>query len=185
MDMCDKEVNSYDELLEKRKEVNEILKYIKNQDLLHLIIDTVNKQFNTITMEEQDINTFKDLTIEKERKQEAIKEIEEENNSMRFQSVLKELIENERKHQEKIMEEQRRIEEIERQKRLEINNTDVAITITDTAGAERFRSINKMFYKGADGILIGFDLTEKTLIYLASIVTPCCNAHCLYAAATN
>ncbi len=120
MDMCDKEVNSYDELLEKRKEVNEILKYIKNQDLLHLIIDTVNKQFNTITMEEQDINTFKDLTIEKERKQEAIKEIEEENNSMRFQSVLKELIENERKHQEKIMEEQRRIEEIERQKRLEI-----------------------------------------------------------------
>ena len=119
MDMCDKEVNSYEELLDKRKEVNEILKYIKNQDLLNLIIDTVNKQFNTITMEEQDINTFKDLTIEKERKQEAIKEIEEENNA-RFQSVLKELIENERKHQEKIMEEKRRIEEIERQKRLEI-----------------------------------------------------------------
>ena len=51
-----------------------------------------------------------------------------------------------------------------RQKRLEINNTDVAITITDTAGAERFRSINKMFIKGADGILIGFDLTEKNTL---------------------
>ena len=49
-------------------------------------------------------------------------------------------------------------------KRLEINNTDVDIFITDTAGQERFRSLTKMFYKGADGILIGFSLTEaKTL----------------------
>ena len=48
-----------------------------------------------------------------------------------------------------------------RMKKLEINNTDVNISITDTAGAERIRLITKMFYKGADGILIGFDLTEK------------------------
>ena len=46
-------------------------------------------------------------------------------------------------------------------KRLEINNTDVDIFITDTAGQERFRSLTKMFYKGADGILVGFSLTEK------------------------
>ena len=49
-------------------------------------------------------------------------------------------------------------------KRLEVNNTDVDIFITDTAGQERFRSLTKMFYKGADGILVGFSLTEaKTL----------------------
>ena len=49
-------------------------------------------------------------------------------------------------------------------KRLEVNNTDVDICITDTAGQERFRSLTKMFYKGADGILVGFSLTEaKTL----------------------
>ena len=48
-----------------------------------------------------------------------------------------------------------------RQKKLEINKNDVTITITDTAGQERFRSITKMFYKGADGILVGFDLTNK------------------------
>ena len=47
-----------------------------------------------------------------------------------------------------------------RVKRLEINKTDVDISITDTAGQERFRSITKMFYKGADGILLGFSLTE-------------------------
>jgi len=46
-------------------------------------------------------------------------------------------------------------------KRLEINNHDVDIFITDTAGQERFRSLTKMFYKGADGILLGFSLTDK------------------------
>ena len=48
-----------------------------------------------------------------------------------------------------------------RLKRLEINNFDVNLTINDTAGQERFRSLNKMVYKGADGILVGFDLTQK------------------------
>jgi len=48
-----------------------------------------------------------------------------------------------------------------RQKKLEINNCDVDVAINDTAGQERFRSITRMFYKGADGILVGFDLTNK------------------------
>ena len=51
-----------------------------------------------------------------------------------------------------------------RSKRLDINNIDVTLTINDTAGQERFRSLTKMVYKGADGILVGFDLTKpKTL----------------------
>ena len=45
-------------------------------------------------------------------------------------------------------------------KKLEINNYDINVTINDTAGQERFRSITKMVYKGADGILVGFDLTD-------------------------
>ena len=48
-----------------------------------------------------------------------------------------------------------------RVKRLVINNTNVDIYITDTAGEERFRSISKMSYKSADGILIGFALNDK------------------------
>ena len=49
-------------------------------------------------------------------------------------------------------------------KRLEVNNTDVDVFITDTAGEERFRSLTKMFYKGADGIFVGFSLLDpKTL----------------------
>jgi len=51
-----------------------------------------------------------------------------------------------------------------RQKRLDINNIDVFLTINDTAGQERFRSLTKMVYKNTDGILVGFDLTKpKTL----------------------
>ena len=46
-------------------------------------------------------------------------------------------------------------------KRIEINKYDIDLTIMDTAGQERFRSLTKMFYKGADGILVGFDLTNK------------------------
>ncbi len=48
-----------------------------------------------------------------------------------------------------------------RKKRLEINKCDIDVTIIDTAGQERFRSITKMFYKDADGILLGFALTNK------------------------
>ena len=120
MEIYDRNVDNYDELLNKRKEVNDILKYVKNQELLDMILDTVTKQYNTITMEQQDINTFNDLVLEKERKMNALSEINTENNSEEFQSVLKVLIANEKKKQEKLLEEQRKIEEIEKKKRLEV-----------------------------------------------------------------
>ena len=46
-------------------------------------------------------------------------------------------------------------------KRIEVNNYDITIFITDTAGQERYRSLSKSFYKQADAILIGFSLTDK------------------------
>lgn len=120
MDIFSRDLDGYEELLEKRKEVNEVIKHIKNQEFLDMVMDTVTKQYSTILMEQQDINTFNDLVLERERKLEALDEIQEENNSDEFQSVLKVLIENERKKQEKILEEQKRIEEEEKKKKLEI-----------------------------------------------------------------
>ncbi len=120
IDIYENDVNDYNELLAKRREVNDILKGIKNEELLDLISDTVSKQYNTIMMEEQDINTFNDLALEKERKLETLSEIRDENNSEEFQSVLKVLIENEKKKQEKLLEEQRKIEEEEKKRRQEI-----------------------------------------------------------------
>ncbi len=120
MTVYNKDVDNYDELLNKRKEINDIIKYIKNQEFLDMVMDMVSKQFNTITMEGQDINTYNDLVLEKDRKIDALREIDEENNSEKFQSILKELIENEKKRQEKILEEQRKIEEEEKKRKLEI-----------------------------------------------------------------
>ena len=120
MELFNKDVDTYDELLRKRKDINDLFKYIKNNDFINMVMDTVSTQYNTILMEKQDINTYDDLRLEKERKLEALEEIEAENNSDEFQNVLKVLIENERKRQEKILEEKRRIEEEEKKKRLEI-----------------------------------------------------------------
>ena len=44
-----------------------------------------------------DVNTYNDLVQEKDRKLEALEEIDEENKSEEFQSVLKVLIENEKR----------------------------------------------------------------------------------------
>ena len=120
MEIFNRDVSNYEELLNKRKEINDLFKYIKNDEFVNAVIDMVSEQYNTILMEQQDINTFDDLTSEKERKMEALVEIENENNSDEFQAVLKVLIENERKKEEKIEEEKRRLEEEERKKKLEL-----------------------------------------------------------------
>ena len=46
-------------------------------------------------------------------------------------------------------------------KRLQINNKNLNVHITDTAGQERFRSISKMQYNRTHGILIGFALNDR------------------------
>ena len=46
-------------------------------------------------------------------------------------------------------------------KRLTINDNNIDIHVTDTAGQERFRSISKMSYKRSDGILVGFALNDQ------------------------
>lgn len=120
MDVFNREVDEYEELLAKRKEVNELFRCIKNEEFLGMVVGTVNKQYNTILMEQQDVNTYNDLIVEKERKLEALTEIKEENNSEKFQEVLEQLIINEKARQAKILEEQRKIEEEEKKKKLEI-----------------------------------------------------------------
>ena len=120
MDVFNREVVDYEDLLAKRKEVNELFRHIKNEEFLGLVMSTVTKQYNTILMEQQDVNTFNDLIAERDRKLEALSEIVEENNSEKFQIVLEELIKNEEVRQAKILEEQKKIEEEEKKRRLEL-----------------------------------------------------------------
>ncbi|KRW99728.1 P-loop containing nucleoside triphosphate hydrolase [Pseudocohnilembus persalinus] len=47
-------------------------------------------------------------------------------------------------------------------KRLDIGDQIIKLQIWDTAGQERFRSITQNFYKGAMGIILTFDLNDKS-----------------------
>lgn len=45
---------------------------------------------------------------------------------------------------------------------LPVNNRRVKLQIWDTAGQESFRSIISAYYKGADSIIVVYDLSEPT-----------------------
>ena len=48
-----------------------------------------------------------------------------------------------------------------KEKVITLNNRKIGLQIWDTSGQERFRSITQNFYRGADGILFVFDVTNK------------------------
>ena len=46
-------------------------------------------------------------------------------------------------------------------KTLNINDQEIKLKIWDTAGQERFRNITNQYYKGADGIVLVYDVTDE------------------------
>jgi hypothetical protein len=118
IDVYDEEVSDYSELLEKREKINDILKNISNSDVYKEISEELKKQYNTIRMEQQDIDTYNSLCDDKKRKQEIIEEIDKENSSEEFKEVLKEFLDNEKKYREALYLEQQQKEYAERQKKL-------------------------------------------------------------------
>ena len=46
-------------------------------------------------------------------------------------------------------------------KTLTINNQEIKLKIWDIAGQERFRNITTQYYKGADGIVLVYDVTDE------------------------
>lgn len=44
---------------------------------------------------------------------------------------------------------------------MQINKATTKLQIWDTAGQERYRTITNAYYKGADGIIIVFDITNR------------------------
>ena len=47
-------------------------------------------------------------------------------------------------------------------KNIIVDGVQVKLKIWDTAGQERFRNITNQYYKGADGIILVYDVTERT-----------------------
>ena len=48
-----------------------------------------------------------------------------------------------------------------KEKEITLNNRKIILQIWDTSGQERFRSLTENFYRGVDGILFVFDVTNK------------------------
>ena len=121
MEIFNAKVKNYDELLAKREKMNDLLTSLEGTKFYEITSPELNKQYNTIKIEKQDINTYNYLLIEKNEKEEIIKEIDNENNSDKFKKVLEDLIANEkRKKEEEIREEQKKIEKaLERKQELE------------------------------------------------------------------
>jgi Ras-related protein Rab-1A len=46
-------------------------------------------------------------------------------------------------------------------KNMEVEGTKVKLQVWDTAGQERFKSILTSYYKGAHGVIVVFDITDK------------------------
>ena len=44
---------------------------------------------------------------------------------------------------------------------IDVNGLNIKLKIWDTAGQERFRNITNQYYKGADGILLVYDVTDE------------------------
>ena len=118
MEIYDNVISDYEQLLAKREEMNDTLNEISSSHLYSIIGEELIKQYNTIKIEKQDMNTYETLVTERENKYNELERVTEENNSNEFREVLDELLVNEKKKQEELMQEQRKKEYEERQRRL-------------------------------------------------------------------
>ena len=118
INIYDNKVSDYEELLEKRQNIDVILKNIVGTELHKDISDELNKQFNTIKLEGNDIKIYETLKETRDKKNKELYEIDEENNSKEFKDVLEELVKNENRQKEERIKKARREEQAERQKKI-------------------------------------------------------------------
>lgn len=118
MEVYDNIISDYEQLLSKREEMNDILNEIQDSHLYSIVGEELTKQYNTIKIEKQDMNSYESLISERENKYEMLEKIVNENNSKEFMDVLDDLLVNEKKRQEELMQEQRKHDYEERQRRL-------------------------------------------------------------------
>lgn len=55
----------------------------------------------------------------------------------------------------------KQIKKIQKLKTLEVNGKKVKLQIWDTAGQERFKNITASYYRGGNGVLVVYDITDR------------------------
>lgn len=103
MNVYDSKTNNYDELFKKREEIDNILKEIPGSQLFSELNEELSKEYNTIKMQKQDLDTYESLKNERLKKRERLTILEDQNTSPEFKAVLDELIKNETRIKEEKM----------------------------------------------------------------------------------
>ena len=119
MDIYDKKTKTYEELIEKRNKINDIINKIPNSDIYYNLIDFLKEQYSTLLRQKEDVKTLKSLEEEKKYKLSLIEEKKEENNSEIYNDIIEELKKEEELIREKKLREIKEEEERNRQKILE------------------------------------------------------------------
>lgn len=119
INIYDKKTSNYDELIEKRKNIDVILKNIIGTELYKIINPELSKQYNTIKLEGNDIKNYEFLKAEREKRNKILCDIDEENSSKEFKNVLEELVKNENRQKEEQVKKARHEEQLERQKKIQ------------------------------------------------------------------
>ena len=78
INIYDKLTSSYEELLTKREKIDEIFKNIDESELYKRLYDELSKQYNTIKLEQRDIETYEKLKEERETMNKILYDIDEE-----------------------------------------------------------------------------------------------------------
>lgn len=117
IEIYDKPTSGYEELLNKREKINDILKFLVGSPLHELLNDELSKGYNTIKLEKQDIKNYDELRLEREKKNKRLYEIDEENNSKEFKELLEDLIRSENRYKEERIKLARTKESKEREKK--------------------------------------------------------------------
>ena len=118
IDIYDNTVTGYEDILDKREKMNDIIRELSDSELYRLIADELNKQYNTIKLEGKDIEKYESLKQEREIKNKTLYDIEEENNSKEFKAVIEELLKNENRMREEQIRQAKKEEYQRRQQKL-------------------------------------------------------------------
>lgn len=119
MDIYDKKTKDYEELLEKRNNINDIINKISGSNIYYNLISFLKEQYSTLLKQKEDVKTLKSLEEEKQYKLSLIEEKKEENNSDIYKDIVEELKKEEEQIREKKLLELKKEEELNRQRILE------------------------------------------------------------------
>ena len=97
MDIYDKKTKNYEELIDKRNKINDIINKIPGSTLYYELNGFLKEQYANLLKQKEDIKTLSSLEEEKKYKTSLIEEKKEENNNDIYKDIIKEMNEKEEK----------------------------------------------------------------------------------------